>query len=214
MLNIETGKAAYEAAIAIEGRIRKVLSNLIIEEFAVQPMVVRKQAQELIFGVSHDPIFGPVILFWAGGIAVEIINDTAVALPPLDEVLAEDLIERTAIAHLLSGYRGRLPADRQSIVHALKGLSQMIVDFPCIISIDVNFLLADSDGLIALDARIEIEPNTVERQGPNPDLAIRPYPAHWVKDISLDTTVYHIRSIKPANIALYPEFLAKCRQRT
>ena len=172
-------------------------------------MIVRKQAQELILGVSRDPIFGPVILFGAGGAAVEVVDDTAIALPPLDDVLAGDLIDRTRISRLLAGFRDRKPADRTAICLALNGLSQMIVDFPCIVSMDINPLLADSEGVIALDARIEIDPKDVERLGPNPDLAIRPYPAGWEKDISPDGDRYRIRPIKPADVSLYPAFLAK-----
>lgn len=209
VLGIETARAAREAAATIGERVRKVSPDAVIEGFAVQPMVVRKHAQELILGVGRDPIFGPVILFGAGGIAVETVDDTAIAFPPLDDVLAGDLIDRTRIARLLAGYRDRKPADRNAIVLALNGLSQMVIDFPCIVSIDVNPLLADSDGVMALDARIEIEPGAVERLGPNPDLAIRPYPSDWQKDISPDGDVYHVRPIRPADVALYPDFLAK-----
>ena len=190
-------------------RVTSTSPNADIEGFAVQPMVVRKQAQELILGISRDPIFGPVVLFGAGGAAVEVVDDTAIALPPLDDVLAADLIDRTRISRLLAGYRDRKPADRKAICLALNGLSQMIVDFPCIVSMDINPLLADSEGVIALDARIEIDPKDVERVGPNPDLAIRPYPADWNRDISPDGDRYHIRPIKPADVSLYAAFLAK-----
>jgi acetyltransferase len=159
--------------------------------------------------MSRDPIFGPVLLFGAGGVAVEVVDDTAVALPPLDDVLAGDLIERTRIGRLLAGFRDREPADRKAITAALNGLSQMIVDFPCIVSMDINPLLADADGAIALDARIEIDPAAVEQEGPNPALAIRPYPAGWEKEFSGDGDVFRIRPIEPADIALYPDFLAK-----
>ena len=98
-------------------------------------MIVRKQAEELILGVSRDLAFGPVILFGAGGVAVEVMDDTAIALPPLDDVLARELIDRTRIGRLLAGYRDRKPADHQAISLALNGLSQMIVDFPCIASV-------------------------------------------------------------------------------
>ena len=130
-------------------------------------------------------------------------------MPPLDDVLAGDLIGRTRIGRLLAGFRDRKPADREAIVAALNGLSQMIVDFPCIVSMDINPLLADAEGVIALDARIEIEPETLERRGPNPALAIRPYPADWERTSPSMGTDYHIRPIKPADIALYPEFLAR-----
>jgi acetyltransferase len=209
VLDIERADRAEEAARSIEGRVRDKAPDAGIEGYAVQPMVVRRQAQELILGMSRDPIFGPVMLFGAGGVAVEVMDDTAVALPPLDDVLAGDLIERTRIGKLLAGFRDRKPADRKAISAALNGLSQMIVDFPCIVSVDINPLLADAEGAVALDARIEIDPAAVEQAGPNPALAIRPYPAGWEREISADGAQYHIRPIKPADIELYPDFLAK-----
>ncbi|HTN61817.1 MAG TPA: acetate--CoA ligase family protein, partial [Devosia sp.] len=184
VLGIETAQAARTAAVAIEARARQAFPDAVIDGFAVQPMVLRKHAHELIAGVSRDPVFGPVILFGAGGVAVEVIDDSVVALPPLDDVLAGDLIDRTRIARLLAGYRDRPPANRAAIIRVLNGLSQLLVDFPCIMALDINPLLADSDGVVALDARIEIEPGAVERPGPNPDLAIRPYPSGWESDIA------------------------------
>ena len=188
---------------------RKLSPNADIEGYTVQPMIARKQAEELILGVSRDPAFGPVILFGSGGVAVEVMGDTAIALPPLDDVLAGDLIDRTRVGRLLAGYRDRKPADLRAISLALNGLSQMIVDFPCIVSVDINPLLADSEGVIALDARIEIEPQDVERVGPNPELAIRPYPSGWESDVELGKQVFHLRPIRPADVSLYPPFLAK-----
>src|SRR5690606_21076801 len=79
----------------------------------------------------------------------------------------------------------------------------------CVASVDINPLLADAEGAIALDARIEIDPEAVEESGPNPALAIRPYPVGWGKDIAAGGATYHIRPIKPADVALYPDFLAK-----
>ncbi|KRB18292.1 MULTISPECIES: bifunctional acetate--CoA ligase family protein/GNAT family N-acetyltransferase [Mesorhizobium] len=209
VLNIADAAAAGEAACAIEARVRKHAPQADIEGYAVQPMVVRKQAQELILGMSQDAIFGPAILFGAGGVSVEVMDDTAIALPPLDDVLAGDLIGQTRIGRLLAGFRDRKPADRQAIITALNGLSQMIVDFPCLVSMDINPLLADSAGVIALDARIEIEPERVEEPGPNRALAIRPYPSGWERQFSADGMRYHIRPIKPADIALYPDFLTR-----
>ena len=209
VLNIETAKAAAKAAAAIAGRVREHAPHADIEGFAVQPMVVRKHAHELILGMSRDPIFGPVILFGAGGIAVEVMDDTAIALPPLDSVLGGDLIDATRIGKLLKGYRDRKPADREAILAALNGLSQMIVDFPAIVSMDINPLIADADGAIALDARIEIDPARVEERGPNPDLAIRPLPSGWEKEIDCGGQAYRLRPIEPADVALYPDFLSK-----
>jgi acetyltransferase len=209
VLNIAAAAAAGEAARSIEARVRKHAPQADIEGYTVQPMVVRKQAQELILGMSLDPIFGPVVMFGAGGVAVEVMDDTAIALPPLDDLLASDLIGQTRIGQLLAGFRDRKPADRRAILAALNGLSQMVIDFPCLVSMDINPLLADAEGVIALDARIEIEPERVEEPGPNSALAIRPYPSGWNRDFAAGGARYHIRPIKPADIALYPDFLAR-----
>ncbi|MCR5856680.1 bifunctional acetate--CoA ligase family protein/GNAT family N-acetyltransferase [Mesorhizobium sp. J428] len=209
VLSLDTAEAAAEAARTIEKRVAKVKPGASIDGFAVQPMVVRKQAHELILGMSRDPIFGPVILFGAGGVAVEVMEDTAVGLPPMDDVLAGDLIDRTRIGRLLAGYRDRKPADRAAIVAALNGLSQLIIDFPCIDGVDINPLLANADGAIALDARVEIDPARVEEEGPERSLVIRPYPAGWETTVSSDRADFHVRPIKPADVRLYPDFLAK-----
>ena len=209
VLDIETVEAAEQAALEIQRRVEKTHSRNVIEGYAIQPMVIRKRAHELILGVSRDPIFGPVVLFGAGGVAVEVMDDTAIALPPLDNVLSGDLIDRTRIGRLLAGFRDRPAADREAIGRALNALSQMIVDFPCIVAMDINPLLADEQGVMALDARIEFDPARVDEAGPNPDLAIRPYPTGWEKTITAaNGTNYLIRPIKPADVALYPPFLS------
>lgn len=209
VLDIDTPQAAGAAAESILRRVVEKAPDASVDGFAVQPMIVRKRAHELILGMSRDPVFGPAVLFGSGGVAVEVMDDTAVGLPPLDDVLAGDLIDRTRIGRLIAGFRDRKPADRAAIVAALAGVSQMIVDFPCIAAMDINPLLADEDGVVALDARIEIEPWRVEESGPNPELAIRPYPTGWATDLEAKGQRYHIRPIKPSDVDLYPDFLAK-----
>jgi acetyltransferase len=209
VLNIETTKGARDAALTIERHLRQHVPGASIDGFAIQPMIERSQAQELIMGIGHDAIFGPIILFGTGGIAVEVIDDTAIALPPLDDVLAGSLIDRTQVGRLLAGFRGRKPADRASIIRALNALSQLIIDFPCIVAADINPLLAGSEGVIALDARFEIDPESVNLPGPNPALIIRPYPAEWARDIVARDRTYHVRPIQPADVDLYPDFFER-----
>ena len=209
MLSLDTAESAGEAARTIAERVAKLRPDASVEGFAVQPMVVRRQAYELILGMSRDPIFGPVILFGAGGVAVEVVDDTAVGLPPMDDVLAGDLIDRTRIGRLLAGFRDRKPVDRKAIVTALNGLSQLIIDFPCLDGVDINPLLANADGAIALDARVEIDPARVEETGPEKGLVIRPYPAGWESEHRGGGGTYLLRPIKPSDVGLYPDFLAK-----
>ena len=117
-----------------------------LQGFTVQPMIVWPNAQELLLGVFDDRLFGPVILFGAGGTATEIIKDSAVALPPLDVKLARDLMQQTRIYKLLEGYRDRPTADLEAIADTLVRLSQLVVDCPALRELDINPLLANEDG--------------------------------------------------------------------
>lgn len=208
VLDIRDAQSARAAAIGIRSRVERQPGGA-LDGFTVQPMVRRPHAHELIVGISPDPDFGPTILFGAGGTAVEAVDDTSTGLAPLDEVLAGDLIDRTRVSRLLAGYRDRLPADRSAIVRALRGLSQLAVDFPAILAVDVNPLLADHDGTIALDARIEIDPQRAIEEGPSRNLVIRPYPSGWESVLSTRTQAFTVRPIRPPDAALYPEFLGR-----
>src|SRR5680860_1552976 len=209
-LGLRTPEEARNAAERMLSRTKELRPEARLQGFTVQPMMVRKQAHELLMGVYEDPLFGPMILFGAGGTATEIIHDTAVALPPLDTTLALDLMAQTRICKLLEGYRDRPPADLAGIASALVRLSQLVVDCPAVKELDINPLLADETGVIALDARIRIDPKEVEKDGPNPRLAIRPYPNQWERwTETLDGERMLIRPIKPADEHLYGAFLGK-----
>lgn len=136
-------------------------------------MARRPGAHELIVGAATDPVFGPVILFGRGGIAVEVIADRAVALPPLNANLARELVSRTRVSRLLKGYRDRAPADLEAILRTLIQVSQIIIDLPEVVELDVNPLLAGPEGVLALDARMSLEAASGD---PIARLAIRPYP--------------------------------------
>ena len=207
-LGLQSAREAREAAEAMQDRIGNVHPEARLQGFTVQPMIVRPNAHELLMGVFDDPLFGPAILFGAGGTATEIIKDTAVALPPLDVKLAHDLIKQTRIYELLKGYRDRPATDLDAIVDTLVRLSQLVIDCPAIRELDINPILADEQGVIALDARIRIEPRDAHKAGPNPRLAIRPYPNQWEARVSgSDGEEMFIRPIKPVDEHLYQAFL-------
>lgn len=212
VLNIETPEAARQAAEKIAARVKRDRPDAAIDGYALQPMIVRPHAQELIIGMSRDPIFGPAILFGAGGVAVEIMDDTAIALPPLDDVLAGDLIDSTRVGSLLAGFRDRKPADRQAIIHALNAVSQLVVDHPSIVSLDINPLIADAYGAIALDARVEFDPLRIGEAGPNREMAVRPWPSGWEIEEKLGDRTWRLQPIKPTDVELYPAFLEKVSQ--
>ena len=178
----------------------------------VQPMINRDDSYELILGSSIDAQFGPVLLFGAGGQMVEVMRDSAVALPPLTTTLARRLMEQTRIHTALKGVRGRSAVDLDRIEKLLVRFSQLIIEHPEIKEIDINPLLAtpmSADGvgpLRALDARVVLhEPGIDHAALPRP--AIRPYPAqyveHWVLKDGRKAT---IRPIRPEDEPLIAQF--------
>jgi acetyltransferase len=175
----------------------------------LQPMIVRPKAHELIIGIADDPTFGPVIVFGAGGTGVEVINDKALALPPLDLKLARDLISRTRVARLLRGYRDVPPVDEDGLAFTLVKIAQLAADLPHIRGLDINPLIADENGLLALDARVAVAPVEAKFKGSgHPRFAVRPYPSEWERELSLaDGRRIRVRPIRPEDETLYPPFL-------
>jgi acetyltransferase len=153
-LDLPTPEAALAAAQTMLNRIKTAKPEAKLEGFTVSAMIRRPDATELIAGLATDPTFGPIVMFGQGGIAVSETDDTAVALPPLTRLLAEDLIGRTRISRLLHGYRGRAPVALPAVEDVLVALAQIATDHPEIAELDINPLLADEAGVIALDARI------------------------------------------------------------
>jgi acetyltransferase len=209
-LGLASPAEARVAAEAITARVAKARPDARLQGFTVQPMIVWPNAQELLLGVFDDRLFGPVILFGAGGTATEIIKDSAVALPPLDVELARDLMQQTRIYKLLEGYRDRRATNLEAIADTLVRLSQLVVDCPALRELDINPLLANERGVIALDARIRIEASELDVSAPNPRLAIRPYPNQWEAHSETQSGMrVLIRPIRPADETLYGAFLEK-----
>jgi len=202
-LDLETGEAVTAAARAMRQRLAELRPDARLRGFSVQAMARRPNAQELIVGVTTDPVFGPVILFGQGGIAVEVMNDHAVGLPPLNMVLAHDMVSRTRVAKLLAGYRDRPPADLDAVCRTLIQVSQLVTDMPEILELDINPLLVDEHGVIALDARIRIAP----REPADRDrLAIRPYPQELEAHITWQGQPLLLRPIRPEDGAQHVTF--------
>jgi acetyltransferase len=206
-LNIESDQELERAAAAMLQRCRESSPGARIEGFTVQKMIRRGAAYELLAGIAVDPTFGPTIVFGQGGTAVELIADRALALPPLNAQLARELIARTRIHRLLLGYRDHPRADLAALERALVGLSQLAADMPEIVELDINPLLADRDGVIALDARVRVERAT--RQG-SERFAIRPYPAELEESVELARHTLRLRPIRPEDFAQYKRFLSRC----
>lgn len=179
-LDLRNPEEVERAAREMERKVRAAAPSARLDGFTVQEMIRRPHAQELIIGMSIDDLFGPVLLFGHGGVAVEVLADRVMGLPPLNSALAHAMIARTRVAKLLAGYRDRAPADRAAIAGVLIAVSNMILDLPQISELDINPLLADGNGVVALDARVAV------RQAPADAAArwaIKPYPSELRQEI-------------------------------
>ena len=189
MLNL-SADAVAQAAEAMSAKVSRAAPAARIDGFTLQPMIVRTKARELLAGIVCDPTFGPVVLFGHGGVAAEVIADRALALAPLDDVLARDMIARTRVAGLLNAYRDWPAADIGAIADVLIRLARMATDLPEIAELDINPLLADSDGVLALDARIRLQRKAVRA-------AILPYPQGLRRAFSWDGRALVVRPVRP-----------------
>ena len=195
-LDLDSEQAVRAAAQRVRKRLAEMRPDARFEGFSVQAMARRPEGHELILGAATDPVFGPVILFGQGGIAVQVADDHAVALPPLNAVLAHETIARTRIARLLAGYRNRPPADMGAIVAALVQVSRLVCDIPEIVELDINPLLVDAKGAIVLDARMRLA--LADRSGSTLDrLAIRPYPRELEQTIDFGGAPLLLRPVRP-----------------
>ncbi len=164
-------------------------------------------ARELIISVRNDGRFGPVILFGQGGPAVEIIQDTAIALPPLNMQLAGELMRRTHVYRLLEGYTGKPAADLDGIALTLVKVSHLVCDIEDIAELDINPLLADEQGVLALDARIKVAKSPVPAAQ---RLAICPYPKALEEVITLpDGQTLLLRPIRPEDEPAFQRLFSK-----
>lgn len=205
-LDLEDDAGVLAAATAMQRRVHELRPGASLEGFSVQAMVRRPGAFELIVGAREDPVFGPVILFGEGGTAVEIIADRTIGLPPLNMALASKLIARTRISDLLGGYRNRDGADRDAIALALIKVAQLVTDLPEVVELDINPLIADNTGVLALDARVRLR--RAEMAGPD-RLCIRPYPNELEEEVTLDGRQIMLRPIRPEDEPQHHDLISR-----
>ncbi len=205
-LNLGSAAEVGEACATMLARVREQRPDAKVEGFTVQTMVRKKHAHELIIGANVDPVFGPVILFGQGGVAVEVLADTALALPPLNTTLALAQIARTRVARLLRGYRDEPAADLDAIAQVLVSVSQLLADVPELAELDINPLLANHEGAVALDARVRV---SASRQAGAHHFAIQPYPQDLVETWDWQDQPVTLRPIRPEDEAQHRRFLEK-----
>lgn len=203
-LNLQDAPDVQAAAERMLERVRKVHPDARLDGFTVQQMVRLPQAQELIIGASIDRVFGPVILFGQGGTAVEVMKDSAMALPPLNAPLARALIGRTRVARLLEGYRDVPPANLGAVVQTLEAVSRLLADIPEVAELDINPLLVNHERAVALDARVRV---SADRPAGAAHFAIQPYPSELVETVDWWGQRVTLRPIRPEDEAAHRDFM-------
>lgn len=213
-LNILNAAAVRGAYNDLVNTVRAKRPDADIRGATVERMYPGPHGRELLVGVVRDPVFGPVIAFGAGGTAVEVLRDRAVALPPLNDFIARRLIERTRIARMLGPFRNLPPVDFDALLAALRRVSEMVCELPQIHELDINPLMADERGVVALDARIAVAlPAPAAR--PYAHMAIHPYPMHLTSRLQLpDGTDILIRPIRPEDAEIEQTFVRRLSSRS
>ena len=198
-LSLHDDKDVREAFVQIMSAVHAYDPDAEISGVTIQHMLKRPD-YELILGSKRDADFGPVILFGMGGIMTEILKDQAIALPPLNRLLARRLLESTRVYQLLKGYRNRPPADLVLLEEILIRLSQLVTDFPEIVELDINPMILIEKEAYAVDARVIIKPSEI----PSPlHMVISPYPNQYESTWTMrDGTDIFIRPIKPEDAQL------------
>jgi len=212
-LGIANGQAVRSAYNELMADVTRNRPDARLEGVTIEPMLQRTNGRELLCGLFRDPVFGPVVTFAAGGTAVEVMADRAVALPPLNLVLARDMVQRTRVAKMLKAFRHMPPADMPALEQVLLRVSEIACELPWVQELDINPLIVDETGAIAVDARVVVDYTPVARER-YAHMAIYPYPSHLVTSWQLpDGTDMVIRPIRPEDAEIEQGFIRNLSER-
>ena len=203
---LESGPQVRSAARNLRRRMRERHPDARIEGFSLRHAALPAGARELSIGVGTDPVFGPVILFGQGGSSAAVARDSALALPPLNLLLAHDLISRTRVGRLLADHGAGRALDREAVCLALERVSQIITDLDEIVALDIDPLVVDDKGANARAARIYIAAH--KRRGGSRRFAIRPYPKELEQRLDWGGAALLIRPIRPEDETMHRDFIA------
>ena len=206
-LNIRSLAAVRSTYQEIIDEVKRVQPDAVINGIAIEPMIQKRNGRELVVAVKRDPVFGPAISFGEGGNLADENRDIAVALPPLNSFLVKDMIRSTRIATRLGEYRNMPAVDMGALELVLLRISEMVCELPWITEMEINPLIVDENGVVAVDGSI-----TVENVSPTADrydhMAIHPYPSHLISTWTVpDGTTVTIRPIKPEDAELEVDFV-------
>lgn len=184
-LNVLNAVAVRDVYNDMMQKVARAQPNARINGVTVQNMARSKRGRELYIGLVSDEPFGPVIAFGAGGTMIELINDRAMELPPLNQFLARSLIERARVSETLGAWRGATPANVDALEQVLLRVSEMVCELPQLREMDINPIIVDESGAVAVDARIVVDnvATSLDTRGSNyHHLAILPYPSHYQQE--------------------------------
>jgi len=215
---VATGINSDEALRNAYARLRERVAKF-QPQAAIRGVVVQKMIEvidyELILGAKKDKRYGAVMLFGMGGIGVEIFRDFSIALPPLNQSLARRLMEETKVYTMLRGYRGKAPADLAQLEQIIVSFSNLIVDFPEILSMDMNPVAVSNGQAQALDVRIILDREKIDNTTPYPHLLVTPYPTRYVVRWQLtDGRDVVLRPIRPEDEPLEHEMFTSLSEET
>ena len=206
-LNINSAHEVRSVFRQIIDEVQSKVPGAKIDGVNIEKMYRSSNGRELMIGIIRDPVFGPVISFGSGGTAVEIMGDSVISLPPLNYRLATDLINRTRVSKMLGKFRNMPAVDIDQLIDVLLSVSGIACELPWVQEMDINPLIIDDKGIVAVDARIMVDfpkPST----DPYHHLAIHPYPVHLVKKVQLnDGTDITIRPIRPEDAEIEAKFV-------
>jgi len=207
-LNLHTLAQVRDAYNEILDEVKKHRPDAIIHGIAIEPMIQKVNGRELVVGMTRDQVFGPTIVFGAGGTGMDACSyDRAVALPPLNRFLVADMLASTHISARLGEFRSMPAVNMDAIEAVLLRVSEMVCELPWIKEMDINPLIVDENGAVAVDARISIE-NLLLTAGRYDHMAIHPYPSHLTTEYQTkDGDVVTIRPIRPEDADLEQEFV-------
>jgi acetyltransferase len=206
-LNIREPKTVRTAFREMMDEVKQALPEARLDGVTIEPMLDRPHAREIMIGIVQDPVFGPVVSFGTGGTAVEIFADNQVALPPLNDYLSQQLIKGTRASAYLHKFRNLPEADIPQLTQVLQRISEITCELPEIKELDINPLLVDENGVIAVDARVVIR-TAVTSTKRYDHMAIHPYPTELETNWQLpDGTNVSIRPIRPEDATMEQSFV-------
>ncbi len=208
-LNVTSAAQVRDAYNDMLAAVTRTQPGARISGVTIQPMSGKRRGREIYIGLTTDDPFGPVITFGAGGTMIELIADRAMELPPLNQFLARRLIERSRVARLLSEWHGAPNADVEAVERILLRVSEMVCELPQLREMDINPIIVDEHGAVAVDARVVIAQATPAPHGRGDygHLAIMPYPSSYEREWPMKGGApYTIRPIRPDDAEMLQAF--------